>query len=90
MSALTKKIVSFVALALLVTSVVSVSAAPAAAFPTSRDPLLWPGPANSIWNMPIHNNAVYVSAGIGNHMPAAAGPTTDWEILMLQPNAPPG
>jgi len=87
-----KKIVFLIILVLVLTlGVVGVShtsAAPAAAFPTSRDPIYWPGPANGIWNMPIHNNAVYVPAGIGNHMPSAAGPTTDPEILILSPNSP--
>lgn len=57
-------------------------------FPTSRDPIYWPFAVDSIWNMPIHNNAVYVDAGISAHMPLDAGPTTDWEPLILSPNAP--
>jgi len=54
--------------------------------PAERDPIAWPFAADSIWNMPIHNGAKYVDAQIG--MPAAAGPTIDPEILILQPNAP--
>ena len=30
----------------------------------TRDYLQWPFPANSIWNMPLHTNASYSSAGI--------------------------
>ena len=55
-------------------------------FPTERDPIAWPFTADSIWNMPIHNDATYVDAQI--RMPTAAGPTIDAEILILQPNAP--
>lgn len=32
--------------------------------PTSRDPWLWPFPANSIWNTPLGNSADLVPAGI--------------------------
>ena len=55
-------------------------------FPTSRDPIYWPFAADSIWNMPIHEDAKYVDAQIG--MPMEAGLTIDPEILILQPNAP--
>jgi hypothetical protein len=30
----------------------------------TRDPLKWPFEKYSIWNVPIHNNATYVAAGI--------------------------
>ena len=56
------------------------------AFPTSRDPIYWPFSAISPWNMPIHDSAQYVPAGI--HMPLAYGPTYDEEILILEPSAP--
>jgi len=61
---------------------------PAVSFPTSRDPIYWPFAADSIWNMPIHNNAVYVDSGLDLHMPLDAGPTTDQEILILSPGSP--
>ncbi len=38
-------------------------------FPDSRDPLQWPFTQNSIWNMPIGNEAVYVPAGILEFIP---------------------
>lgn len=57
-----------------------------AVFPADRDPVAWPFSPDSIWNMPIHNDAKYVPAQIG--MPMAAGVTTDPEILILQPDAP--
>ena len=51
-----------------------------------RDPYLRPFANNSIWNMAIHNNAVYVDAKI--NAPTAWGVTSDPEIIILSPNAP--
>jgi hypothetical protein len=53
---------------------------------TTRDPRLWPFATDSIWNMPIGSEAVYIPAGI---QPATAwGMTGDEDILILQPDAP--
>jgi hypothetical protein len=52
----------------------------------TRDPLQWPFPANSIWNMPIHNNASYANANIG--APGQWGFASDEDVLILTPNAP--
>jgi len=56
-----------------------------------RDPLKQPFASNSIWNMPIGSNAVYVPA----HMPANPGgddwtpmPQIDDEHIVLRPSAP--
>lgn len=52
-----------------------------------RDPLLWPYPANSIWNHPRGNAATLVPAGI-------SAPTTlktlveEEELLIIDPDAP--
>ncbi|MCY7291309.1 MAG: Ig-like domain-containing protein, partial [Ferruginibacter sp.] len=51
-----------------------------------RDPYLRPFANNSIWNMAIHNNAVYVDAKI--NAPTAWGVTGDPEIIILSPSAP--
>src|SRR5437870_11839388 len=48
---------------------------------------LWPFSRDSIWNLPIGANAVYVPANIKK--PTAAGMTTDVVVLILTPNAPP-
>src|SRR5439155_18800166 len=48
---------------------------------------LWPLSRDSIWNLPIGANAVYVPANIKK--PTAAGMTTDVDVLILTPNAPP-
>ena len=48
---------------------------------------LWPFSRDSIWNLPIGANAVYVPANIKK--PTAAGMTTDVDVLILTPNAPP-
>lgn len=57
-----------------------------ALIPSSRDPLTWPFPANSIWNMPIHKNAQYADAPI---QPSSQwGVAADENILILRPNAP--
>ncbi len=49
-----------------------------------RDPLKWPFAKNSIWNMPIHNNALYVSAGIQD----AANFEVDEDVIIMTPNEP--
>ncbi len=51
-----------------------------------RDPYLRPFANNSIWNMAIHNNAVYVDAKI--NAPTAWGVTADPEIIILSPSSP--
>jgi hypothetical protein len=55
-------------------------------FPTVRDPLKWPFAQNSIWNLPIGSNAVYVPAGIK----ASAGTKLlpDQDIIIMKPTAP--
>ena len=52
----------------------------------TRDYLQWPFPADSIWNMSLHTNANYSSAGIqaANQFGFAA----DEDTLILTPNAP--
>src|SRR5881296_2387223 len=47
---------------------------------------LWPFSRDSIWNLPIGANAVYVPANIKK--PTAYGMTTDVDVLILTPNAP--
>lgn len=51
----------------------------------NRDPLKWPFDKTSIWNMPIHHNAVYVPAGIG---PVTQGTLVDEDYIVLTPDAP--
>lgn len=55
-------------------------------FPTERHPQLWPFLQNSIWNMPIGSNAVYVDAGIG--AATQGGMIIDEDIIILEPDAP--
>lgn len=55
-------------------------------FPTRRNPLKWPFTQNSIWNMPIGSNAVYVPANI--QPPTYEGMTEDPDIIILTPYAP--
>jgi len=55
-------------------------------FPTSRDPLKWPFARDSIWNMPVGSDAVYVPANI--QPPTCEGMTEDPDILILTPEAP--
>lgn len=50
----------------------------------TRDPLKWPFANNSIWNMPIGSNAVYVHARIEK----ASAITMDEDYIVLTPNAP--
>lgn len=49
-----------------------------------RDPLKWPFDKTSIWNLPIHKEAVYVSAGIKD----AANFEVDEDIIIMKPNEP--
>lgn len=51
-----------------------------------RDPYLQPFAVDSIWNMPIHHDAIYVDAGLG--APRSWGVTIDEENIILEPNAP--
>lgn len=71
----------------LVGGVANVSAQKAlAAFPSEREPELWPFAWDSIWNIPIGNDAVYVPAGI--QTPTGLGMTVDEDIIILEPDAP--
>src|SRR3989442_9100494 len=62
----------------------SVSSASASA--AGRVATLWPFSRDSIWNLPIGANAVYVPGNIKK--PTAYGMTTDVDVLILTPNAP--
>ncbi|MEN9866810.1 MAG: hypothetical protein RL748_2400 [Pseudomonadota bacterium] len=57
----------------------------------SRDPFKWPFASNSIWNMPIGSDAVYIPAKLapvpGNDKWAPM-PQIDDEIIVLEPDAP--
>jgi len=53
-----------------------------------RDPLKWPFSKTSIWNMPIHNDAVLVPANIQAKKAWAIGPTEDEDVIILTPDAP--
>ena len=55
------------------------------AFPTSRDPYQWPFPWDSIWNMPLHNNAQYVPSGITG---GTGYVYTDDDVIILTPGSP--
>ena len=57
---------------------------PAAA--AGRDPNLWPFSRDSVWNLPLGANAVYVPANIAK--PTAWGMTTDPDVLILTPSEP--
>ena len=48
--------------------------------------MLWPFSRDSIWNLPIGANAVYVPGNIKK--PTASGMTTDVDVLILTPTAP--
>src|SRR3989454_7231016 len=80
---------------LLATSFATLAAAPSAldassvssAAVTGRNATLWPFSRDSIWNLPIGANAVYVPGNIKK--PTAYGMTTDVDVLILTPNAPP-
>lgn len=57
-----------------------------------RDPLKQPFASDSIWNMPIGSNAVYVKAGLSPNPGTekwASMPGIDGEALVLEPDAPP-
>src|SRR5712691_2291167 len=58
----------------------------ASASATGRVATLWPFSRDSIWNLPIGANAVYVPGNIKK--PTAYGMTTDVDVLILTPNAP--
>jgi len=62
----------------------SVSSASASA--AGRVATLWPFSRDSIWNLPIGANAVYVPGNIKK--PSAYGMTTDVDVLILTPTAP--
>ncbi len=51
-----------------------------------RDPYKWPFASNSIWNMPIHNNAVYTTVNIP--APTGYGVTADEDVIILKPTSP--
>src|SRR3989454_4815779 len=65
----------------------SASVSSASASATGRVAMLWPFSRDSIWNLPIGANAVYVPGNIKK--PTASGMTTDVDVLILTPNAPP-
>src|SRR2546430_242913 len=65
----------------------SSSVSSASASVAGRVATLWPFSRDSIWNLPIGANAVYVPANIKK--PTAYGVTTDVDVLILTPNAPP-
>jgi hypothetical protein len=50
-----------------------------------RDPLKWPFDKYSIWNVPIHNNAVYVPASVQ----PASNFEADEDVIIMTPNEPP-
>src|SRR5881409_2873828 len=58
----------------------------ASASATGRVATLWPFSRDSIWNLPIGANAVYVPGNIKK--PTASGMTTDVDVLILTPTAP--
>src|SRR5213594_2173617 len=58
----------------------------ASASATGRVAMLWPFSRDSIWNLPIGANAVYVPGNIKK--PTASGMTTDVDVLILTPTAP--
>src|SRR5207244_6981787 len=58
----------------------------ASASATGRVATLWPFSRDSIWNLPIGANAVYVPGNIKK--PTAYGMTTDVDVLILTPTAP--
>ena len=53
-----------------------------------RDPLKWPFSKTSIWNMPVHNNAVLVPANIQPKKAWSIGPTEDEDVIILTPDEP--
>ena len=59
--------------------------AEADSFPTSRDVQKWPFSKNSIWNMPIGNNAQYASAGMSAPDTYAADPHNIYRLKNPKP-----
>src|SRR5438034_4500115 len=55
-------------------------------FVAGRVATLWPFSRDSIWNLPIGANAVYVPANVKK--PTASGMTSDVDVLILTPDAP--
>jgi hypothetical protein len=55
-----------------------------ASFPTERNPYKWPFAQDSIWNMPLHRDAQYESAGIQG----AGSFYLDDDVIILAPDAP--
>lgn len=51
-----------------------------------RNPYKWPFSRNSIWNMPIGDEAVYVYAGITS--PKCRGLTVDEDLIVMSPEVP--
>lgn len=49
-----------------------------------RDPLKWPFEKTSIWNLPLHHDAVYVPAGVQD----AVNFEVDEDIIIMTPNEP--
>src|SRR5713226_1524009 len=62
------------------------SISPTSASVAGRVATLWPFSRDSIWNLPIGANAVYVPGNIKK--PTAYGMTTDVDVLILTPTAP--
>lgn len=52
----------------------------------TRDPLKWPFSDRSIWNLPIHNNATYVSAGLTQANSNSF--STDEDVIIMSPTSP--
>jgi len=63
------------------------------AFPSLRDPYLWPFAATSIWNMPIHEDAQYQAANINTNVSILSGKAyrglrPEQDIIIMAPDAP--
>lgn len=54
--------------------------------PETRDPLLWPFAATSIWNTPIGSGAKYVDAKL--EKPVEGTITVDEDLIVMTPDAP--
>ena len=78
--------IAFTLVVLAFLFVPSTSSTPGAQAQAGRDPLTWPFPWDSIWNMPIGSGATYVDAQIepGRQF----GVFADEDILILEPDAP--
>jgi len=70
-------------LSLLLLAMVLVGSAQA-----QRDPLKWPFSKTSIWNMPIHKDAVLVPANIQPKTGWGLGITEDEDVIILTPYEP--